>query len=727
MPSRVTELSHNSLDSINQRWKGSSSSVDTRDELMISLLASEEMLDSRDYDILSAEEVEDLKQQRELLDARMSTMAKKLSLETKIRDAAASLAKVNSAHKSVSKQTSDQLESANRKVDAAQKEFWKLSERWNEINKKLLEHRAGVLSCSLRIQQRKLGGDASGGTPNASIQGTRMSASPSETSQMSSSQSRFEGLHLFAGHANAITPKPPRKPPSIAEYTALEDRLKEVTSQLEAASGAQVELKRENSRLQTEKAQAETSMNSKLRATEEKVSSLQIEVDRLRNGQLDAAEFASERDQWEMDRAVKQQEIDRLQNRLQEVQEKGEEDLGMEMKMVELEAALDALRSVIHSQGIADISADLPVIEQVNALADHLDEVKSRLQERDLDRQEWLLQRSKLEDELKASLTKREELSRQVNNLGKERDEVKKQSKILESRISTQSRPPSTTESFSRPQSNGGALEGTPGVKKFFAALQPVWNALPSPEARASKFGQRSKGSPIQAPGSPNTSLSELDVRLLKTLYDGRPAYQTVDTSSAFTVEAFAARVQALIADDRALIERLIRFAQAHDLLKKNAERAQKIALDSSVALETYQKQVKVLEERNSTLAASIGALQDEIHELQETIEKVMAEKQDVETHAAEQAEMCRELNEANVSLSARTLALAEEAANAPEAMRKQYETQLSQCKADLEKAQDELHSIRTSEQTQRIALLDELNSLQSDNTNLRNQLRARK
>lgn len=118
---------------------------------------------------------------------------------------------------------------------------------------------------------------------------------------------------------------------------------------------------------------------------------------------------------------------------------------------------------------------------------------------------------------------------------------------------------------------------------------------------------------------------------------------------------------------------------------------------------------------------------QDEIHELQETIEKVMAEKRDVEMQAAEQAEMCRQLSEANDTLSARTLALAEEAANAPEAVRKQYETQLAECKAELEKAEDEIHTMRTSEQTQRIALLDELNSLQSDNTNLRNQLRARK
>jgi hypothetical protein len=57
-----------------------------------------------------------------------------------------------------------------------------------------------------------------------------------------------------------------------------------------------------------------------------------------------------------------------------------------------------------------------------------------------------------------------------------------------------------------------------------------------------------------------------------------------------------AARV--LIADDCALMERLIWFAQAHDLLKKNAERAPKPAQDSNAALETNQRQVQTLEEQ---------------------------------------------------------------------------------------------------------------------------------
>lgn len=68
-------------------------------------------------------------------------------------------------------------------------------------------------------------------------------------------------------------------------------------------------------------------------------------------------------------------------------------------------------------------------------------------------------------------------------------------------------------------------------------------------------------------------------------------------------------RVQALITDDKALIARLVRFAQAHDLLKKNAERAQKLAQEGNAALETYQKQVKILEERNMGMNARVAAM----------------------------------------------------------------------------------------------------------------------
>ncbi|KAI5115009.1 hypothetical protein M0805_008266, partial [Coniferiporia weirii] len=150
MPSRVAQL---------RAWKRASGPVDTRDELLMSLLASEAIVDSREFDILSAEDVEELKKEHQVLEARLSAMTKKLKLETKIRDAAASLVKVNVAHRNISKQSAEQLESANRKVESVQKDLWRISERSNEIYRKLLEHRAGVLGFSLRTLEAKVASD----------------------------------------------------------------------------------------------------------------------------------------------------------------------------------------------------------------------------------------------------------------------------------------------------------------------------------------------------------------------------------------------------------------------------------------------------------------------------------------------------------------------------------------------------------------------------------------
>lgn len=220
-----------------------------------------------------------------------------------------------------------------------------------------------------------------------------------------------------------------------------------------------------------------------------------------------------------------------------------------------------------------------------------------------------------------------------------------------------------------------------------------------------------------------------MDVRALKTLYtpgvSGSSAGGPVDRASTppptadgmgvFSVEAFAQRVQALISDDRALMERLIRFAQAHDLLKKNAERAQKLAQDSNAALETYQRQVRTLEEHlaNSdgwyvALLPSHFFFFDYLYFLcrEEQVERLSAEKLAVEERVAEQAETLRELTRANAALSARALQLAQDAAAAQEELRA-------------------VSSVSEREQVQRLALMEEINLVQTENGNLRQQLRA--
>lgn len=117
----------------------------------------------------------------------------------------------------------------------------------------------------------------------------------------------------------------------------------------------------------------------------------------------------------------------------------------------------------------------------------------------------------------------------------------------------------------------------------------------------------------------------------------------------------------------------------------------------------------------------------NEIQDLQTVVDRALAEKRDIEMHVAEQAETCRQLTEVNNALSAKTLALAQEAASAPEMVRKQLEGQLDECQKALREAHEEVEAMRTSEQTQRIALLDELNSMQTENANLRTQLRLLK
>jgi hypothetical protein len=89
-----------------------------------------------------------------------------------------------------------------------------------------------------------------------------------------------------------------------------------------------------------------------------------------------------------------------------------------------------------------------------------------------------------------------------------------------------------------------------------------------------------------------------------------------------------------------------------------------------------------------------------------EQIEQLTAEKVATEERAAEQAETLRELTEANATLSARALQLAQDAVA----------------------AQDELRAVSAvseRDQVQRLALLEEINLVQTENGNLRQQLRA--
>lgn len=665
----------------------------------MSLLASEAVVDSRDTEILSAEETDELKKEQQLLSSRLGAMTKKLNLETKIRDAAMSLSKVNASHKRVSKQTDEQLESANRRVELAQRELWRVSERSNEVHRKLLEHRAGVLAFSVRSLESKMtvpppvnGTDESAySTPNRSSQ---MGPVSSVTSASTSSKPRFDGAHLFAGHADAVIPKFPKGPLSNSDVAELEEKLKTVNQAMDAATTKQAETARELSLLRLEKEQVETTMAMELQTAEETIMSLEKELPRLEGLNTQLEDLRREKKAWEKERET-------LEGRLEVLEEN---------------------------------SADAMQLKQLLADAKELSttEIKEMRAQWESDKAQW--ERDKAE-----SAKVREELEGGVNALRllTATHGIPVMSGNVQLSAIVDSVGLHLAEVASRLQTPEGGLDNLSDASKITTILMPIWSMLPSPELRAAKLSggrpvhpyrsgsQGQNPSPTASPSLMPSSLSDMDVRSLKMLYDSRVNTPSSPNVSVFSIEGFTARVQALIADDRSLIERLLRFAQAHDLLKKNAERAQKLATESNNALETYQKQVRTLEERNLSMADKQAALQDEVQALQEAVNRITTEKREIEKEVTAQTQANRQLTQANNTHSTRVLALAEEAATAPEKVRKELTAQLMECKAKLKEAQDELDAMRKSDQSQTEALLDELNSLQTDNGNLRAQLRA--
>ncbi|KAI0314907.1 Up-regulated during septation-domain-containing protein [Amylostereum chailletii] len=749
--------------------RGSASGfASTRDELLMSLLSSEAVVDSRGYAILNSEELEDLKKEHTLLLSRLTAAERTHTRELKMRDAALHLEKLNSspspASSRVAKRSSEAVDAANRRVDAAQRELWRLKERANDIGRRIVEHQAGVLGIAVKELERKTAGsvgsgsttetDAGTGTGWSTPSGGMLSPTSSVTSMSTNAPSRrFDGPHLFAGHEGALVPKRARAPMSQKEVAELEERLAGKDRELE---GLRAEL--DTSRAEAERWEAETTRwerelamadEDKERweqdraAYEEEKERLDADMDeleaRVKTLEAEKGELERERESWEQERERWEQELgmaavgkgdsDQLQQELAEERrarakeksafeeeraqweeeknawtvERANMDMDreeiMERARDEVDVAREQLRELVQRRSV-------PLFSRENSLATYADALDKALAS-SAGSAGAAEEKKALEAKLALEVEKSESLISQL-------DAARAELNALESKIEVCCTDGSLAPSEKNPST---PLVFATDAERIISLLQPLWASLPSPESRATKFSGATRpfrtGSPGVTRGPASPSISEMDVRSLKGLYSPKvpsasPAASPDGTTKErlFSVEAFATRVQALIQDDRALIERLIRFAQAHDLLKKNAERAQKLAGDSNGALQTYQRQVEALEKRDADLKVQLATLQQDVRQQDEVLERVLTEKQELEMSAAEQAETLRELTEANASLSGRVLALGEELAVAT-------------------REREEIRGAGETQEGQRIALLEELNNVQTENGMLRQQLRA--
>ncbi|KAH7102962.1 Up-regulated during septation-domain-containing protein [Auriculariales sp. MPI-PUGE-AT-0066] len=694
------------------------STLDTRDEMVISLLASDAAIDSRDMQVLSFDEVEELKKEQQALSSRVAAQTKKLALETKIRDAAMSLQNLNLSHAQVAKPTSDKLDAANRKVEAAQRELFKVSERANDVRRRLLEHRTAVLALSLRSLEAKQQGDAA------------------------QAHDRFDGAHLFAGNIDAVMlgQQDTRSDAAVRElehqraessatiqelelqHARSSSAVQELEQQLNASKAREVKLESELDLAASEQDQLEQELRAELETANRRVEDLESRLDRALLDGNDSSQQQQElkdlqakwdaervkwndlRAEWDDERAkLEEEKMDDLSRLQEEHETQREEDM---KQMEEFTDARDAIQSIIRSNNIVTpISREPSMTSLVAAIAAHVDGMGRRMQDA-TDGQERLAEETgRMERELEAARSERELARKEAQTLeGRVRE--------LASESRTKSPP---ILSMSPPLNTGDA-----DLDRVLNALRGIWPMLPSPEARARKTGLKAASpmrpkSPVSPGGSDlgSTSLSDLDVRQLKALYDPRNAFPSPGVMGDFTVDAFVDRVQALLSDDRALIERLIRFAKSHEHLRTNAERAQKLAQESTMGLETYAKQMRGLEDRSTMLSGRTTELTNELSQVENKCRQAIAAQQAAEKTAAEMQDMCRTLREANESLSAKVSSSADPA-------------QFNELNRKLKEAEDEFDRYRMVQETQRIALLDELNELQRDNSGLREQLRRR-
>lgn len=402
-------------------------------------------------------------------------MNKKLVLETKIRDAASSLSKANAAYKNVTKQSSEQLDAANRKVDAAQKDLWRVSERANEVTRKLLEHRAGVLSHSVRhLEKTSNPSDeattSGSSTPNRSSQMSPVTASSVTSIQTASSKGRFDGAHLFAGHADAVIPNSPRIPQAVVDAAAaaglaeMEEKLQQLTAALEAATTKQTEMEQELSLVRMEKEEVETTLGMELQGAQDEVRQLEAERAQLEEVQTQMRALEEERDVWlgqrveleerrqqveELKRKVEALEAEsggrtaveaalaaataahavelgRKEQEIQEMRRVLESDrASRNMEKGQLDGHLEELTSVLQSHGVQFDPAQRSPSLLVASLGTHLDSLHSQLDGQSQAQDDWSGMKAQYESDLRATSDKHGALAAQLEQLRQERDDAK--------------------------------------------------------------------------------------------------------------------------------------------------------------------------------------------------------------------------------------------------------------------------------------------------------------
>lgn len=116
-----------------------------------------------------------------------------------------------------------------------------------------------------------------------------------------------------------------------------------------------------------------------------------------------------------------------------------------------------------------------------------------------------------------------------------------------------------------------------------------------------------------------------------------------------------------------------------------------------------------VLEDRLAKSGSTESHFLDELNDLRSALEATSMAKKQAEAQVAHSTEACTRLTEANDSLSARALTLAEEAEQEKKALRDRLQDEIDALRIKLRESEEDADEQKMRGQSQRIQLLDEV------------------
>ncbi|KYK55784.1 involucrin repeat protein [Drechmeria coniospora] len=144
--------------------------VDLKDPIQIHLLTETALSDSKGFEVLTQEDVDELKKESQLLLQRVESTKKNLAIQSKYRDAAVSMFKLSRPGDANSIEAEKEMASCERKCEGLAAELFNLEKRLMIPQRRLLEHTAGVLQLTHKASRKK--GQGLDGQPIQGIPGS---------------------------------------------------------------------------------------------------------------------------------------------------------------------------------------------------------------------------------------------------------------------------------------------------------------------------------------------------------------------------------------------------------------------------------------------------------------------------------------------------------------------------------------------------------------------------